>query len=68
MNGPTSAIAMIGPPGKENSIRGLGVLVSSQHVLTCAHVVNLALAQDKSAQAKPDEPVAVSSRKPIIVS
>jgi energy-coupling factor transporter ATP-binding protein EcfA2 len=34
---------------------GVGFLVAEQHVLTCAHVVNLALGRDRRAQNPPTE-------------
>jgi hypothetical protein len=38
---------------------GMGALVTPWHVITCAHVVNLAIGRDKADTRKPSRPVNV---------
>jgi hypothetical protein len=38
----------------EGKILGLGLLVGERHVVTCAHVVNVAIGKDQREQSQPD--------------
>jgi hypothetical protein len=38
---------------------GMGIVVDSLHVVTCAHVVNAAVGRDDSCQQQPEEPLAL---------
>ena len=42
-------------PSAPNRTVGVGFLVAERHILTCAHVVNLALGRGQRAQEKPSE-------------
>jgi len=50
-----SIVRLITADGKETA--GLGVLLSSRHVVTCAHVVNTALGLGQRTQREPESPV-----------
>ena len=39
------------------SVVGAGILVDTRHVVTCAHVVNLALGRLEDEPTRPDQPV-----------
>ena len=51
-------------PGRPTA--GLGVLVGRNAVVTCAHVVNTALGQDKRAQGRPDSSTVVQVEFPLL--
>jgi hypothetical protein len=46
----TFTVRVAGPDG---TVGGLGALVSARHVVTCAHVVNVALGRNALSQQKP---------------
>lgn len=43
---------------------GIGFLVTERHIVTCAHVVNVALGRDPREQSKPDDNVRVQIEFP----
>jgi anti-anti-sigma factor len=45
---------------------GLGLLLTSRHVVTCAHVVNVALGRDQLAQDKPAEDALIQVEFPLL--
>lgn len=53
--GPTPFIVRV--PGLDGDSVGLGVLVGPKRVVTCAHVVNVALGRDPREPAVPEKPV-----------
>jgi WD40 repeat protein/3',5'-cyclic AMP phosphodiesterase CpdA len=55
-NRPASSIVRV---RTADGTAGLGVLVGRRQILTCAHVVNLALGRDRRAQEAPDAEVTV---------
>ncbi len=49
-------VRFLAPDGR---FAGLGVLVGNREIVTCAHVVNIALARDRRSQGQPSEFIAV---------
>ena len=56
MSGPAFVVRILGPGGRP---AGAGALVAARRILTCAHVVNLALGRDPGSREQPAEAVTV---------
>src|ERR1700738_961185 len=72
LKGRDAGIAMIlkgeseSPKGKALRHAGMGIVVSSKHVLTCAHVVNTAMCRADDVDERPGEDVRIDVVSPLV--